>query len=248
MVKLEKVHKEYKISGSDKHGDALVVRALKNISLEIRPGGFTSLAGPSGSGKTTMLNLIGCLDTPDAGRIFIEDSWVNVPNGGGKSTEGGLSSGKKRNELALLRRRKIGFIFQSFNLIPVLTAYENVSFALSIMGKPEKEIKEKTAAILEDVGLADMMHRRPNQLSGGQQQRVAIARALVKQPHLVLADEPTANLDSKTGEEVLKLMEELNSKHKATFIFSTHDRMVMDCARRLVILHDGEIVSDERRK
>lgn len=232
MVKLEQVDKNYVSNVRHKNGDAVVVHALKKISLEIHPGGFTSLAGPSGSGKTTMLNLIGCLDTPDSGLIFIEDELINS---------------KKKDELAMLRRHKIGFIFQSFNLIPVLTAYENVSFALSIMNKPEKEIKEKTTAILEEVGLADMMHRRPNQLSGGQQQRVAIARALVKQPLLILADEPTANLDSKTGADILALMEELNKKHNSTFVFSTHDKMVMDFAHRLILLHDGEIVSDERR-
>lgn len=232
MVKLEQVDKDYKADVKQANGDAVVVHALKKIDLEIHPGGFTSLAGPSGSGKTTMLNLIGCLDTPDNGNIYIEDELIN---------------NMKKDELALLRRHKIGFIFQSFNLIPVLSAYENVSFALSIMNKPEKEIKEKTTAILEEVGLSDMMHRRPNQLSGGQQQRVAIARALVKQPLLILADEPTANLDSKTGEGILSLMEELNKKHQSTFVFSTHDQMVMDFAHRLIMLHDGEIVSDKRR-
>ena len=233
MVRLEQVSKDYKSNANHSNGDAVVVHALKKVSLEIHPGGFTSLAGPSGSGKTTMLNLIGCLDVPDQGKIFIEEELINDKN---------------KNDLALLRRHKIGFIFQSFNLIPVLSAYENVSFALSIMNMAEKEIKEKTETILEEVGLADMMHRRPNQLSGGQQQRVAIARALVKQPLLILADEPTANLDSKTGEGILKLMEELNGKHQSTFVFSTHDKMVMDFAHRLVMLHDGEIVGDERRK
>jgi putative ABC transport system ATP-binding protein len=233
MVRLEQVSKDYKSNANHSNGDAVVVHALKKVSLEIHPGGFTSLAGPSGSGKTTMLNLIGCLDVPDQGKIFIEDELINDKN---------------KNDLALLRRHKIGFIFQSFNLIPVLSAYENVSFALSIMNMAEKEIKEKTETILEEVGLTDMMHRRPNQLSGGQQQRVAIARALVKQPLLILADEPTANLDSKTGEGILKLMEELNEKHRSTFVFSTHDKMVMDFAHRLILLHDGEIVGDERRK
>jgi putative ABC transport system ATP-binding protein len=145
------------------------------------------------------------------------------------------------------RRNNLGFVFQTYNLIPVLTAYENVSFVLSILNVPEKEIEERTMGILKEVGLQGMEHRRPDRLSGGQQQRIAIARALVKNPKIVLADEPTANLDSKTGEEILKLMQSMNEKYHTTFIFSTHDSMVMDYARRLVSLHDGQVIDDQRR-
>ncbi|MBA7659199.1 ABC transporter ATP-binding protein YtrE [subsurface metagenome] len=150
--------------------------------------------------------------------------------------------------MALFRRHKLGFVFQTFNLIPVLTAFENVSFSLSLLSFNEKEIREKTMAMLAEVGLEGIENRLPAKLSGGQQQRVAIARALVKEPSIVLADEPSANLDSKTGEAILKLMEDMNAGHNTTFIFSTHDPMVMDYAHRLVQLHDGKIIKDERRK
>ena len=156
-------------------------------------------------------------------------------------------SSQNKKELALLRRRRLGFVFQSFNLIPVLSAYENVSFALSLLGINGAEIKERTYGILEEVGLKGMETRLPGELSGGQQQRVAVARALIKEPDMVLADEPTANLDSDTGHEILDLMLDLNEKHGTTFVFSTHDQMVMDYARRLVKLHDGQVTSDKRR-
>lgn len=209
------------------------VKALKKVSLEIGQGEFLSIAGPSGSGKTTLLNLIGCIDALDGGEIIIKGAPVS-----------GMSKKEKTN----FRRQNLGFIFQTYNLIPVLTAYENVAFVLSLLDLPEQEVKQRTLALLKEVGLEGMEDRRPSRLSGGQQQRVAIARALIKNPDIVLADEPTANLDSKTGEDILKLMKQMNRKHNTTFIFSTHDRMVMDYADRLVKLHDGSIESDSGRK
>ena len=205
------------------------VNALGGVNLTVDKGEFSSIAGPSGSGKTTLLNLIGCLDQVSSGEIKIDGEAV---------------SGKNKNELALFRRDKLGFIFQTFNLIPVLTAFENVSFALSLLDVEAGELRRRTMDLLEEVGLKGMEKRYPRELSGGQQQRVAVARALIKEPDIVLADEPTANLDSTTGEEILHLMQELNRKHETTFIFSTHDKMVMDHARRLILLHDGVITED----
>ena len=225
MIQVQNVVRNYRAGET-------VVRALKGVSLDIEDGEFISIAGPSGSGKTTLLNLIGCIDALDGGEITIDGTRVSE------------MAKKAKTEF---RRHNLGFIFQTYNLIPVLTAYENVSFVLSILSLPEKEIEERTMRILKEVGLEGMEHRRPDRLSGGQQQRIAIARALVKNPKIVLADEPTANLDSKTGEEILKLMKEMNAKYQTTFIFSTHDTMVMEYARRLVSLHDGQIESDERR-
>ncbi len=203
------------------------VQALSGISLEVKEGEFLALSGPSGSGKTTLLNLIGCLDTPSAGDIVLE----------GQSL-GSLAS----KDLAALRAEKIGFVFQSFNLIPVLTALENVEVALRLSGQSVS--KEACALALESVGLGDFLDRRPSQLSGGQQQRVAIARALVKQPAIVIADEPTANLDSATGAAVLDLMKALNEEKGATFIFSTHDHLVLERAKRVIQLRDGQIVGE----
>lgn len=225
MIKVEKVSRNYKSGES-------VVKALRQVSLKVDKGEFLSIAGPSGSGKTTLLNLIGCIDAIDEGEIFINDIPI---------------SGMGKTEKTTFRRNNLGFIFQTYNLIPVLSAYENVSFVLSLLDVEKSEIEKRTMEVLREVGLAGMEHRRPAKLSGGQQQRIAIARALVKQPQIILADEPTANLDSKTGEEILKLMKRMNEKYGTTFIFSTHDQMVMDYATRLVQLHDGSIVSDERR-
>lgn len=225
IIEVKQIEKEYR------SGETLV-HALRGVDLAIDGGEFLSIAGPSGSGKTTLLNLIGCIDTADAGEILINGTGVSQMN---------------KKELALFRRDNLGFIFQSFNLIPVLTAYENVAFALNLLNLKNGEVKERTMTILTEVGLEGMEDRRPAKLSGGQQQRVAVARALVKNPEIILADEPTANLDSETGREVLKLMERMNAKHNTTFIFSTHDKMVMDFAHRLVGLHDGRITSDERR-
>ncbi len=226
MIKVEKVSRNYKTGES-------VVRALKQVSLEIEDGEFLSIAGPSGSGKTTLLNLIGCIDSMDDGEISINGQKISSMN---------------KEEKTSFRRHNLGFIFQTYNLIPVLSAYENVSFVLSLLDVPEAEVKQRTYDILKEVGLEGMENRRPSRLSGGQQQRIAIARALVKRPQIILADEPTANLDSKTGEEILKLMKRMNEKFGTTFIFSTHDKMVMEYASRLVQLHDGSIVSDERRQ
>jgi putative ABC transport system ATP-binding protein len=222
---VEKVTKEYR-------SDHTAVQALRGVSLEVKAGEFLAIAGPSGSGKTTLLNLIGCLDLPTSGEILIEGEPV---------------SGKSRVELAALRRYKLGFVFQTFNLIPVLSAYENVSFALSLLGVEVRELRERTLRMLAEVGLAGLEKRKPGELSGGQQQRVAVARALVKEPRIVLADEPTANLDSGTGREILDLMASLNRQHGTTFVFSTHDPMVMDFAQRLVLLHDGSITKDQGR-
>lgn len=226
MIDVSSVSKNYIVGAQE-------VRALKKVSLKVETGEFLALAGPSGSGKTTLLNLIGCIDSVTEGII---------------SLDGETISGLEQNKRNLVRQRKIGFIFQSYNLIPVLTARENVALALQLVkGIGEKEIAERTSKILAEVGLSGMEDRKPSQLSGGQQQRVSIARALVKEPPVILADEPTANLDSKTGREILALMRELNEQHDTTFIFSTHDPMVMEQARVLVKLHDGEITEIEKR-
>jgi len=225
MIEIVNIHKEYS-NGETK------IQALNNVSLNIDKGEFMSIAGPSGSGKTTLLNMIGCIDTLTSGSITID---------------GAKLSGLKTKERTLLRREKIGFIFQSFNLIPVLTASENVALALALLKTRDSEIRARVGALLDAVGLSGMGGRKPAELSGGQQQRVAIARALIKEPRLVLADEPTANLDSENGEAILELMYELNQKYGATFIFSTHDKMVMDRAKRLVRMHDGKVVDDTRQ-
>ena len=208
---------------------ATLVYALKDCDFSLASGEFTALSGPSGSGKTTMLNLVGLLDVPSAGTVKVEGTDV---------------SGLTNRELAAIRAKRIGFVFQSFNLIPVLTALENVELALQLAHVGGSR-RERSVKALEQVGLGDKLERRPNQLSGGQQQRVAIARALVKEPALIIADEPTANLDSNTGSEILALMRKMNVDHGTTFLFSTHDPMVMKMARRLVTLHDGQVVSDE---
>jgi putative ABC transport system ATP-binding protein len=199
----------------------VTVHALKDVSLQIEKGEFLAVAGPSGSGKTTLLNMIGGLDRIDSGRIM------------------------SQSQLANLRLHKIGFVFQAYNLIPVLSAIENVEYVMLLQGLPTHERTEKARAILDDVGLGGKYKRRPAELSGGQQQRVAVARAIVSDPSIVLADEPTANLDSKTGQGLLEMMKQMNAEKQITFIFSTHDRMVMEYARRLVKLRDGRLVDDQ---
>ncbi|MFQ5568146.1 MAG: ABC transporter ATP-binding protein [Rhodothermales bacterium] len=213
--------------------DGVPVRALDDVTFRVEAGEFTAIAGPSGSGKTTLLNLIGGLDRPTSGRVVIAGQDLDAMN---------------RNKRAEFRLHNLGFIFQAYNLIPVLTAEENAEFNLLLQGVPARERHERVVRELADLGIGrELLHRRPRELSGGQQQRVAIARALVSRPQLILADEPTANLDSKTGARLLDKMKEMNEKTGVTFLFSTHDPMVMERARRLVILRDGQIAEDEVR-
>ena len=206
------------------------VHALRGVSLSIQEGGFIALAGPSGSGKTTLLNIIGGLDCANSGSITLDGNRINEMS---------------QSKLANLRLHKIGFVFQAYNLIPVLSALENVEFVMLLQGVPAAERRERATAILDDVGLKDECDRRPAELSGGQQQRVAVARAIVSNPSIVLADEPTANLDSKTGSALMEMMRDMNKKKNVTFIFSTHDEMVMDYARRLVLIRDGLVADDQ---
>jgi putative ABC transport system ATP-binding protein len=215
--------KDYGLSGT-------AVHALRGVNLDFESGEFSAIAGPSGSGKSTFLHLAGCLDTLTAGIMRIN----------GQDTQS-----MTKRELALLRRSSIGFIFQAYNLIPVLSCIENVAFPLTLLGVDKSEIIERAQQALANTGLEGMENRRPKEMSGGQQQRVAIARALVKRPAIILADEPTANLDSKTGREILEIMLKLNRDAGTTFIFSTHDGMVMDYARRLIHIRDGQIEDEE---
>lgn len=207
-------------------------KALDQVSLDIEKGEFVALAGPSGSGKTTLLNLIGSLDVPDQGEVFFNQQNLSELNDGQKAD---------------LRLQQIGFVFQAYNLIPVLTAAENIDYIL-LLQKVEKSLRaQKVSDILQEVGLAEKATNRPDELSGGQQQRVAVARAIITDPQVVLADEPTANLDSTTGRKLLEMMKQMNRSKQVTFIFATHDPMVMDFADRLVSLKDGRIVSDTRK-
>ena len=208
------------------------VEALCGVDLIVDKGEFVALAGPSGSGKTTLLNIIGGLDLPDSGSVMVDNNKFADMN---------------QADLASLRLHKIGFVFQAFNLIPVLSAIENVEYVMLLQGVPQTERHDRAKAILDDVGLEGKYDRRPAELSGGQQQRVAVARAIVSGPAIVLADEPTANLDSKTGEGLLLMMKKMNKEKKVTFIFSTHDNMVMEYAGRLVTIRDGRIVNDETK-
>jgi len=212
----------------------LEVQALKGVNLEISEGDFVAVAGPSGSGKTTLMNIIGLIDSFSRGSLFINNLEIKA---------------QKRGELARLRRDLLGFIFQSFNLLPVLNVYENVELPLIISGKggTKAQRRERVNYLLEEVGLADRSRHIPTELSGGQQQRVAIARALVTSPRIVIADEPTANLDSGTGEKVLSLMKQINRDEKTTFIFSTHDPEIWKMADHVIFLQDGLIKSEQRQ-
>ena len=226
LMELNKVKKSYQQG-------KIEVPALRGIDLTVEEGEFTIIFGPSGCGKTTLLNMLGCLDTPTEGEICLNGRKI---------------SDLSKKDLAMTRRYNIGFIFQNYNLIPVLTAYENVEFALRLIDhSSEKQIKEKVLKMLEEVGLKGLETRRPNELSGGEQQRVAIARALIKEPKIVLADEPTANLDSKTGIGVIKIMVKMNQELGTTSIFSTHDPQIIKYAKRLINLKDGMISTDKRR-
>ena len=211
--------------------NALEVHAVKQVNLSIEEGEFTAIVGPSGSGKTTLFNMIGGLDDITAGNVEI--AGTNISN-------------LKENELIDFRLKHIGFVFQAYNLIPVLTAKENVAFIMLLQGLSEKERMQRSEDLLKQVGLGDKFDSRPNQLSGGQQQRVAVARALASKPRFILADEPTANLDSQSTSTLLDLMAEMNKKENITFLFSTHDQRVIDKARRVITIEDGKIISDEK--
>jgi putative ABC transport system ATP-binding protein len=225
VIATEGVTKEYRENG-------VPVQAVRGIDLTIQTGEFSAIVGPSGSGKTTFLNLISGLDTPTSGKVWLGDKLLSEMSG---------------RELSDFRRDNIGFIFQAYNLIPVLSAEENIEYIMLLQGVPADERRRRVRAILKELDLEGFENRRPPQLSGGQQQRVAVARAIVSEPTIVLADEPTANLDSKTAVELIKLMRHLNEQKGITFLFSTHDERVMKRARRLIVLRDGRIDSDEVR-
>ena len=226
LLVIEAIKKTY-------HTGAVLTPALRGLSLTIEPGEFTAIVGPSGSGKTTLMNMIGGLDIPDEGSIKLN---------------GEVLTGKSQTALSDIRLWHIGFIFQAYNLIPVLTALENVEYVMLLQGLPEKERRERSMSALRDLGIEELAHKRPSEMSGGQQQRVAVARAIVSEPKLVLADEPTANLDSETSGRLLDMMRNLNERNNITFIFSTHDSHVVDRARRILVIEDGVIADDRQQK
>ncbi len=225
LFRVEALRKSYRLG-------AARIDALRGVDLLVHRGEFVVVAGPSGSGKTTLFNLLGCLDEPEAGRVFLD------------GVDLALASQADRT---LIRRRKLGFVFQSFNLIPVLSAYENVEYPLWIDGVPAGERQRRTAEALASVGLGDRMKHRPDQLSGGERQRVSLARALVHEPLAILADEPTANLDSKTGAAIVDLLARMNAERGTTFLFATHDPSIIERAPRTVRLRDGEVISEQTR-
>ncbi len=205
------------------------VHAVNGVNLKIEKGEFTVIAGASGSGKTTLLNLLGALDKPTRGKVLFNNQDISL---------------KSRKELSAMRLKKFGFVFQAYNLIPVLTAIENIEFSMMLLGVSEKQRREKALALMDELGIAELANKRPNEMSGGQQQRVAVVRAIVNEPEIVFADEPTANLDSGTSGNLLDLMSEMNAKKNITFLFASHDQQVMERARRLITLKDGKIISD----
>jgi putative ABC transport system ATP-binding protein len=219
IIRTESVEKIYQEND-------IPVHALRGVTMKVEKGEFLVIAGPSGSGKTTLLNLIGGLDTPTKGKVYFEGEDL---------------SEKGRNEVASIRLNKIGFVFQAYNLIPVLTALENIEFTMMLRGIPEKERQQRALDLMEELSIAELAHKRPNEMSGGQQQRVAVARAMVNNPSIILADEPTANLDSETAGVLLDLMQTMNEKRSLTFVFSSHDAKVMERAKRSLILKDGRI-------
>jgi putative ABC transport system ATP-binding protein len=225
VIEIKNVEKVYNDS-------EVKVHAVNDVSLSFDEGEFAAIVGPSGSGKTTLLNMLGGLDMPTSGEIFIGGTNISTLKG---------------SKLIDFRLYNIGFVFQSYNLIPVLTAMENTEFVMQMQGTPKNEREKRVKELLTAVGLGDRLDSRPSRLSGGQQQRVAVARALASKPKFILADEPTANLDSKSTENLLDIMEKLNQDEKVTFIFSTHDARVMKKARRVITLEDGKVLSDERR-
>ncbi len=225
VIEIQNVNKIYNES-------EVKVHAVNGVTLDFEEGEFAAIVGPSGSGKTTLLNMIGGLDNPTSGDVMIG---------------GSLMSSLKGSELTDFRMRNIGFVFQAYNLIPVLTARENTEFVMRLQGKTSKECNDRVEELLKAVGLDERMEARPSKLSGGQQQRVAVARALASKPKFVLADEPTANLDSKSTETLLDIMEKLNKEENITFIFSTHDARVVKKARRVITIEDGKVISDERK-
>ncbi len=225
IIEIKNLHKIY-------NSDSVSVHAVNGINLSFEKGEFSAIVGPSGSGKTTLLNLIGGLDDATEGSVTIDNVEIEK-----------LSARK----LTDFRMKNIGFVFQAYNLIPVLTAKENVEFIMQLQGTDKPTREARTMELLNEVGLGEMVNRRPSKLSGGQQQRVAVARALASKPKFVLADEPTANLDSKSTENLLDIMEQLNKEEKITFIFSTHDQRVVNKARRIITIEDGKIISDVRK-
>ena len=226
VIEAKNLHKTYNPNSP------IAVHALQGVDLEIKKGEFTAIVGPSGSGKSTLLNIIGGLDNPSEGSIEVGGNDIST-----------LSD----NQLIDFRRNNIGFVFQSYNLIPVLTAKENVEFVMLLQGRSKTEMDARTEELLTAVGIAEKMNKRPSELSGGQQQRVAVARALASKPQFVLADEPTANLDSKSTSDLLDIMAKLNEEEHITFVFSTHDQRVVDRAKRVITLVDGKVDSDIRR-
>lgn len=225
IIRTERLEKIYQ-------GNGVPVHALRGIDLALERGEFTVIAGPSGSGKTTLLNMIGALDKPTRGAVYFDGQDIGT---------------KSKTELSALRLSKIGFVFQAYNLIPVLTALENIEFTMMLQQVPEKERRQRAFAVMEELGIAELAHKRPNEMSGGQQQRVAVARAIVTNPTVILADEPTANLDSATGGALLDLMERMNKEKNITFIFSSHDPQVIQRGRRLLLMHDGLIASEKQQ-